>query len=542
MLAAVVGACGDVDDGAAVVATVDGLEMTEDDVLRSYVDYLVTTGQNDTEANRRRHVEALVDAYLLGAEAERLGIGEDSAFQAASRLARRRLIGSRYYETAVLDTLAAPTEAEARIAYALGQEQRVVRHLYFTSERATDAAYARLEDGGSFLEEAQALYDTDDPSAGSLGSVSYWQLDDAFAEAAFSTPVGSYSEPVRTRLGWHIILVEDRVRNPVLTEDEFVRRRQGVESQLRLRRRRLEGDSFVRRFMEDRNVSVNRPALLALQEAIRDLEGDPLPDAQQGDDSFTPGEQAEILGAFRPDTPLATFDLDGQTGTFTLADYVFWLDGLPAEEARTRVGASLGRALRNEALARAGEAAGIEDDPDVRHELARRERLRLADELRRRLRETSPASADTVQLARVAQDLGIQPRQTLVDFWTVSFSTRRDAEAALPSLRANPSRAAGLPGYRRAMGESLSSLGSLAAAARSAPLGQAVLASAGDEWVVLEVEDRRTESSGSGADVLARFAAEADLVRRLRETRPIKVDEDVMRMVTSPAPVPRGRR
>lgn len=540
----VAGCSGGDAEADPVVATVDGLELTEDDVLRSYVDYLITTGQNDTEALRERHVEALIDAYLLGAEAERQGLGQDSASQAAARLARRRLIGAHFYETSVLDTLAAPTDADVQIAYALGREQRVVRHLYFTSPEAAEAAYARLEAGRPFLEEAQALYDTDNPNAGALGAVSYWQLDDAFAEAAFSTPVGAYSPPVRSRLGYHIIYVEDRLRNPLLTEDEFARRRQGVESQLRLRRRRIEGDSFVRDFMTARNVSVNRPALLALQQAVADLEGDPPPDAQQGGrQAFAPSERSELLGSFRPETPLATFEMDGQTQVFTLADYVFWLDVLPFDEARNRTGASLGRALRNEALARAGEAAGVGDDPAVRRELARQERLRLADVLRQRLRRDAPASADSARLGGVARGLRLAPQRSVADFWALSFPTRAAAEAALPGLRSAPGSASGRPGFQQHEGQDLRGVPRLAAAVRAAPLGEVVLASAGEgQWALVRVSDRRVEADGSGAEALAPFAAEADLLRRLRRERPLDINAEAVRRVTTPPPAPQGRR
>ncbi|PAP77135.1 hypothetical protein BSZ37_12205 [Rubrivirga marina] len=539
----VAGCASDAPEADPVIAVVDGLEMTADDYLRSYIDYLVTTGQNDTEALRQRHFEALVDAYLLGAEAERRGLAADSALDAASALARRRLVGARYYEASVLDTLAAPAEADVRRAYQLGTEQRVVRQLYFTDADSAQAAYARLQAGRPFLEEAWDLYGTRDSTAGSLGAVSYWQVDDAFAEAAFGTPVGEVTPPVRSRLGYHIIKVEDRLRNPVLSEDEFARRRKGVESQLRLRRRRLEGDSFVRDFMGRRNVAVNGPALRALQQAVAELEGDPPPDAQQGGgEAFTPGEIHVLTEALQPQTPLATFDLGGRQRVFTVEDYLFWLDVLPFSEARNRTGASLGRALRNEALAQAGEAAGVADEPEVRHELARMDRLRLADALRARLRADSSA-ADRARLGQVADRLALDPRQTVADFWVVSFESRAEAEGALAALRASPASAEARPGFERFERQPLAEARDLAAAVRSAPLGEPVLAATGDgRWVVLRVADRAVEATGDAADALAPFAAEAGLIERLRAERPIEIHEEALAAVLRPPPVPTAPR
>ena len=294
--------CGDTADPDPVLATVDGLELRQEAFLQSYIDYLVTTGQNDTEALRRRHFEALVDAYLLGAEAERRGLAEDSTVAVAERLARRRLVGARFYEASVLDTLAAPDEADVRRAFQLSREQRVVRQLYFTDPAAAEASYARLAGGLPFLEEAWDLYGTRDSTAGLLGAVSYWQIDDAVAEVAFSTPVGEFSRPVQSRLGLHIVYVEDRIRNPLLTEDEFARGRKGPS---RASSACADGGSKAtpsfRDFMEARDVSVNRSALVALTRAIDDLEGDPLPDAQQGGGAdLHPARARRDPGAVRP--------------------------------------------------------------------------------------------------------------------------------------------------------------------------------------------------------------------------------------------------
>ncbi len=525
-----------------MLATVDGQEIRQDAFITSYIDYLVTTGQNDTEALRRRHFDALVDAYLLGAEAERQGLDRDSTFAAQDRTARRRLLGARFYETSVLDTLAVPDEDDVRRAFQLSREQRVIRQLYFTDPAAAQASYERIAAGRPFLEEAWDVYGTRDSTAGLLGAVSYWQLDDAVAEAAFATPVGEVSRPVQSRLGIHIVAVDDRIRNPVLTEDEFARGRKGVESQLRLRRRRMEGDTFVRDFMGERNVSVSRDALVALTQAIEDLGGDPLPDAQQGGEAFTPREIVELRDEFGPETPLATFEIGGRQEVFTVADYVDWLDVLPASEARNRTGASLGRALRNEALARAGEAGGLADAPEVRQEIDRMRRLRLADLLRGQLRADAPATVDSSRLDRAADDLGLTPQTTLADYWLVPFATRAEADAGLRALRAAPASAPSRPGYEEHTGRALAAVPSLAAALRGAPLGEPTLASVGDAWAVVRVAERRTEAAGDAASPLAPFVAEADLIRRLRAERPVEINEKALEAAVQPPAVPQGRR
>lgn len=66
--------------------------------------------------------------------------------------------------------------------------------------------------GKDFSELAKAH--SDDPSAkdngGSLGYFSALQMVYPFENAAYNTPVGEISQPVRTRFGYHIVKVEDR--------------------------------------------------------------------------------------------------------------------------------------------------------------------------------------------------------------------------------------------------------------------------------------------------------------------------------------------
>lgn len=55
---------------------------------------------------------------------------------------------------------------------------------------------------------------------GDLGYVAKGQLDPAYEEAAFSLAVGALSDPVRSRVGYHIIKVTDRKNEGLATLDE----------------------------------------------------------------------------------------------------------------------------------------------------------------------------------------------------------------------------------------------------------------------------------------------------------------------------------
>ena len=107
------------------------------------------------------------------------------------------------------------TETEVRASHIL------VRMNQNPSPADTNAAYIRcmqlrnrITNGESFESVATSKGGSDDPSViknkGDLGYFSALQMVYPFEQAAFSTPVGEVSMPVRTRFGYHLIKVTDK--------------------------------------------------------------------------------------------------------------------------------------------------------------------------------------------------------------------------------------------------------------------------------------------------------------------------------------------
>ncbi len=361
------------------LADVNGYSITVGEFERSYVDVLIRSGQNDTPGARYSHLNTLIDDQLWYEEALRRELDADTSLALFIDLARKRALGGRYYELEFLEQLPQPTESEIRQAFARYKQPVIARHLFYGNETEANAAYTRLRAGTSFIDEAQICFQTVnfDSTAGWLGEIRYFQVDDTFAEAAFSLATGSFSAPVRSRQGWHIIKVEDRIATPIITESEFQNRKAGIASLLRIRKRRLEGDRFVHTFMEKRDVRVDPQGVRALDAALARIErrvsGSPV---TLDDDYDTPAPPLTST------TALATFTMNETVQTFTAEDYFFWFSELPFREARSRPAASIGRAVRNEAFALAGIDANLEGDANVQRDVEYYTRTYLANSMR----------------------------------------------------------------------------------------------------------------------------------------------------------------
>lgn len=518
------------DPEQAAVATVNGTPITVEAFEEGYVAYLIQTGQNDTPAHRYGYLDNLIDTHLLAEEARRRGFDRDSAYQAFEIRARKKALGGAFFKDAFLTTLPPPTDAEIRQAFARWKQQVVVRHLFYRSEAEAWAAHARLEAGHDFLEEAQDCYDLAafDSTAGYLGPVRYFQVEGAFAEAAFALDVGAYSEPVRTRRGYHIIRVEDKHISPLLTESEYQTRKAGIASQWRLQHRQQEGDAFVRSYMEARDVQVEPQAIQALALAIEDLEHTAQPEMGPLLDEGVGLDRDALRAMLTPETVLATYAWQGERHPFTAAMYYFWLEDLPFHEARHRTAASVGRALRNEVFAREGAHREL-DGPEVEQQVARQTRRYLAAHLRRHLRANPPDTVSDAFRQAAYERLGGDPPETQVTFWVIPFETMAAARAARERLARRPASADTYASYRHHEQVPADAVATWGYYAERAPLQQPVVVGTGEAWGVLFVAQREQVAAPepqqpARTDALKPYAGEYELVKTLRADATAVVD------------------
>ncbi len=518
------------DADPRVLAVVEGEAVTVSWFEQTYIDLLVRSGGNDTAQNRWAHLDYLIDSILLADAFERTEAAESDDFQQFVRRVEREELGSRFFETGLIDTMSAPTEEQIRQAFRRSREKAVVRHLFFTSPVEAEASWKRLEAGTPFPEEARRVYGLAeiDSMAGYLGAIGYYSMDDAFAEAAWELSPGSWSRPVRTRFGWHIILLDQLVTSPLLTESQYQMARPGISSQYRLRRRRLEGDTFVRRFMEARGVEVNAAAITALSGLIQEL------DPAAGDPSgVTPALESETLAAeIDENVVLATYEWEGDRAAFTAGEYAFWLESLPQREARERTAASVGRALRNEVLARAAAEQGLRD-AEWETEVRRRVLLESATRMRRGLR-TDISNIDTLLIRQAYERLGLADRTLrTATFQAATFASRQEAEKALER---------GVTWTESYIDERLEDIPEWNPWAWTLPLGQPTVVGRTEDWAVIRVSNRNAKpvSWERHRDELTRELAprvrEFEAVRALRKDATIRVDTTLFLEILPPPP------
>lgn len=252
-------------DGATV-ATVDGVRIS----TRELHDRLGARRQRGEQLSAELVAAGLVDEALLAAEAERRKLALPPSLAAQVDEARRRAAG-KLYLASVFEGIT-PDDETLRGLFHLNADSVRFKLLVFTTKASGDAARARIENGGSFMQEAKnSLHAESAGNGGDMGLRSRGGLPAPIAAVAFAAPLGELVGPAPLELGFALVQVSART---VGTEAEFQQRR---ESLVGFARQQLQGATrkhLVEQLRAREKVKLDEPFLLSTGSSTELAQGD----------------------------------------------------------------------------------------------------------------------------------------------------------------------------------------------------------------------------------------------------------------------------
>ena len=201
---------------AKVIAKVDGVVITEDDVKVALEELGPTLPQQMDAAQRRSYtVDYLIDLKIVAAQANKEKIVETADFKKRMDQTRDRLLMeallTREGDKGATEEAMKKFYDETVKTLKGGQEVRA-RHILVEKEDEAKAAIERLKKGEDFAKLAAEL--SKDPGSGKEGGDLGWfekeRMVPEFAEAAFKLEKGGISDVVKSQFGFHVIKVEDK--------------------------------------------------------------------------------------------------------------------------------------------------------------------------------------------------------------------------------------------------------------------------------------------------------------------------------------------
>ena len=199
-------------------------------VPRARQDFLMqqqgARGMPDNEQTRALVRDELINREVLYQEAQKSGVGKKPEVQAQLDMARQEVVVSAFVRDWVRTHPVTDADVQKEYERAkaqTGDKEYRARHILVETEEQAKSLIEELKKGGKF--EELATKNSKDPGSAQRGGDLDWNppgtYDKQFADALVKLEKGKFTDtPVRTRFGYHIIMLEDTrpVKFPPLNE------------------------------------------------------------------------------------------------------------------------------------------------------------------------------------------------------------------------------------------------------------------------------------------------------------------------------------
>jgi peptidyl-prolyl cis-trans isomerase C len=255
-------------DPSAILARFDGETITKDDFLKK-VGTLPKALQRVAMSKKEDLIEDMAAEHFLLKEAERQGLEREPDVKEMLQKAHQKIIIAKLVDKEV-DKRIAISDEDVSQYYEFHKEEFVTplllnaSHILVPTEEEAIAVKATLDTGVDFEEVAkQRSTDATAQRGGDLGYFQRGQFAPEFERAVFELKIGEISGPVRTRFGYHVIRLNDRVE-PKIRELASVKK--VVEERLLSEKRSKYFREYITRLKGNRKVEFEKNAIQALDE------------------------------------------------------------------------------------------------------------------------------------------------------------------------------------------------------------------------------------------------------------------------------------
>ncbi|MGU3573911.1 peptidylprolyl isomerase [Brucellaceae bacterium C25G] len=264
------------DEPGKVLATINGVAITQGEVDQAAADLDPQFGRLPVEQRRLAALAALIDIKALAAEGEKSKLDQSEEFKTRMGFLKDRALHNEVFKAEIVDKIS-DEDARARydkeIAALPAQNEVRARHILVKEKKDAEEIIKKLDGGASF--EDLAKENSTDGSAAQGGDLGYFgegMMVPEFEKAAFALEPGSYTkEPVESQFGFHVIKLEDkRTKQPPAFDQ--------VKDEIRSMIMRERYVTMVKDLRDGMKITYNDPAVeKAMKEATAEQ------DAEQAD-------------------------------------------------------------------------------------------------------------------------------------------------------------------------------------------------------------------------------------------------------------------
>ena len=314
-----------------ILASINGEIISVKDFSDSYFQIILYGNQFDSPENRLRHLNLLIDSYLLAQHGIKSKTISAVQLKPVEDRTRRRMIREKLLHKEVELKTPIPTEDDLKKLYLLSTQKVHIRHLFAKTKDEIDSIHTLLRQGRTFESLAFDIFEDSllKFNGGDLGWNQWGDLDPFLEDTAFIMSPKYCSRPIESRFGWHILKLENKIFNPVTSEYDFLVEKTKLKKQ------------FIRR---EQNKLYYRPEFGAIPENLSDI----------------------------INNPIITFP----DGALTVREFLERIPDIPLKTLYGSLKESIETLIRNHFLTQEGMRQGLDKEPEVTNSIIFQRNLR----------------------------------------------------------------------------------------------------------------------------------------------------------------------
>jgi len=250
------------DESDNTIAEIGNKQILQSEFISRYEDYILQTGIKDNILSRKEVLNSMISEILLLNFDKNEEIFQNSDYNKEIRWTENEAILG-YLKDQEIYAKITVTDEEIRESFLRSNQKLAARHLFASSEEEINNLAELLKIGVDFNTLAKQSFtdSTLKSNGGYLGYFSWGDMDPQFEDKAFSMKVGEISSPIKINNGFSIIKLEDRVTHPLLTEDEYIRKKNKFEQILRIRNKKPSEKNYINNVVDFSRIKFNEDAV-----------------------------------------------------------------------------------------------------------------------------------------------------------------------------------------------------------------------------------------------------------------------------------------
>jgi len=359
-----------------ILASINGEIISVKDFSDSYFQIILYGNQFDSPENRLRHLNLLIDSYLLAQHGIKSKTISAVQLKPVEDRTRRRMIKEKLLHKEVELKTPVPTDNDLKKLYLLSTQKVHIRHLFAKTKDEIDSIHTLLRQGRTFESLAFDIFEDSllKFNGGDLGWNQWGDLDPFLEDTAFIMSPKYCSRPIESRFGWHILKLENKIFNPITSEYNFLVEKTKLKKQFIRREQNKLYYRFINQFMQDKTAIIYNPEWSVIAREIRrrfpvNQKISPLIKQMPYSPEFgaIPENLSDIIN-----NPIITFS----DGALTVREFFETIPDIPPKTLYGSLKGSTETLIRNYFLTQEGIRQGLDKEPEVTNSIIFQRNLR----------------------------------------------------------------------------------------------------------------------------------------------------------------------